>query len=84
MFYACETNWPYGVTVFSTASSRDAWVDSDPGIPRLALTEEEARQLVGDRLTKRTLYTTENGVKWATSEYGDYVISHILALEEGL
>ena len=82
MFYAAEPSWPYDVAVFQTESRRDDWVKSDVGIERMALTEAEARQLVGDRLTKRSLYTTEGSIKWASSEFGDYVTSHILALDE--
>ena len=82
MFYAAETSWPYDVAVFQTESRRDDWVKSDVGIERMALTEDEARQLVGDRLTKRNLFTTEGNIKWASSEYGDYVHAHIVALED--
>ena len=68
------------MAVFSTERRRNEWIGSDDGIARLPLTDAQAKQLVGDRLTKRSLYTTEDGVKWAASEYGDYVTAHIVAL----
>ena len=68
------------MAVFTSERRRNDWISSDEGISRLPLTDAQAKQLVGDRLTKRSLYKTEDGVKWAASEYGNYVTAHIVAL----
>ena len=74
--YACNADQ---VAIFATLQLRDAWVDYQDdlsrgecnGFIRMALTEAQARALMGDRLDDPSLYVPDDfidGILWCVAE----------------